>query len=65
MKKLITVTWSRTVEVDLPIHLENVSTAELENPNTEELISISNETVESAGADLDWKDGEITDIQDL
>ena len=52
MKTLITVGWARTVEVDVdPDRLKD------ENYVTE----IQNKATELAGAELNWKDGQITD----
>ena len=54
MKILMTVVWARRVEVDVyPERLND------ENYVTE----IQNKATELAGADLDWKDGIISDCE--
>jgi hypothetical protein len=66
MKKLVTVSWCYTVEIDLP---EETTVSELENASwggeSKELNEIATAAVEQAGANLSWRDGMITDIQDI
>ena len=63
MKKLITVQWSYTVEVEVP---EGVTVDDLEDYNApEEIANIANTAIVLASDSLSWKDGVITDMQDL
>lgn len=65
-RKLITVCWSYTVEMDVPEHLENISVDELEDfTSPKEIQDLASNAVRQAGANLNWKDGIITDIQDV
>lgn len=70
-KKLVTVAFSRTIEVDLPQSAENLSDSEvldrlndLDGSGFEE---ISIKILKQAADEIDcsWKSGDITDVQDL
>ena len=64
MKKLATVCWSYTVEIDIP---EDVNPDSLldEYPRDPLVSEAATKAIEAAGANLNWKDGVITDIQDI
>lgn len=66
MKKLITVSWSTTVEVEIPARLGNPGIDELEAYDSpKEIQDIASEAVKAASNQLNWKDGVITDVQDV
>ena len=66
MKKLITVCWSYTVEADVP---DGVGVDELEDymlcETNPDLAKVANTVVREASNNINWKDGVITDVQDI
>jgi hypothetical protein len=64
-KKLITVAWSTTVEVEIPTRLGNPGVDELEAIDSpKEIQDLASEAVKAASNQLNWKNGVITDVQD-
>lgn len=61
MKKLITVAFSRTIEVDIP----EGATIETLNDYNGEHADIGAAIVKNAADEIEWKSGEITDIQEV
>jgi hypothetical protein len=57
-KKLVTVCWSYTVEVELP---DGIGADEL-NDYSPEIVDIADAVVKEAASNLNWKDGVITDV---
>jgi len=63
MKKLVTVCWSCTIEVNLP---EGIGVDELEDlGQSEEIQNLASNIVRDASNNISWKDGVITDVQDI
>jgi hypothetical protein len=58
MKTNITVSWARVVEVD-------VDPALLILKGDEYMDEVRNKAVEAAGAEINWKDGIVTDCEDF
>lgn len=63
MKKLVTVCWSYTVEADLP---EGTDADDLDGfMLSESLAEVASKIVQEASNNINWKDGVITDVQDI
>ncbi len=60
MKKLVTVMWSTTVSVDLPEGADLESLNDWKGPHAE----LGGKIVCDASDNIEWKQGEITDVQD-
>jgi hypothetical protein len=61
-KKLVTVCWSYTVEIDLP---DGVGVDELEAYDSgKNVADLADTIVKEAASNLNWKDGVITDVSD-
>lgn len=63
VKKLVTVAWSASVVVDLP---EYVGIDELDDFNAPKKIQdLASNAVKEAWDNVSWKDGIITDVQEI
>jgi hypothetical protein len=61
MTKHITVTWSYTIGVDVP---ENVGIEELNDITaSDDVQKLASDIVQQASNNINWKHGEITDVQ--
>ena len=62
MKKLITIAWSISKEVDLP---DNVDVEQLFEARDLVHQGIESEIIRQASLDINWKDGQITGVDDI
>lgn len=67
MKKLITIAWSISVEVEIPTQFEKFANADnIEDYDSpREFQEIISKAVSNASEGINWKDGVITDVQDV
>lgn len=67
MKKLIRVIWSVSVEVEIPTRFEKLANADniedFDNPR--DFQKIISDAVADASGQINWKDGIITDVQNV
>lgn len=62
MKKLVTVAWATTVEIELP---EEIGLEELTDwQASTEIEELASKAAKEAFDNISWKGGEITDVQD-
>ena len=67
IKKYVTISWSHTVEVEIPVEFADRADVDgMESYSSpaafKEIIS---EAVKQASTEINWKDGIITDVQDV
>jgi hypothetical protein len=70
VKRIVTVSWVYTVEIELPADLaEDLTAEDMESASwggeSEQLNEIAVKAIERAAESISWKDGTITDIQEV
>lgn len=62
--KLVTVTWSITIGLDVPDDVSNETLIEADFNSPENVQTLACKACQDASAEINWKDGQITDVQD-